>query len=560
MTSRAMHHYGLLRLRHAFNWLAQRADLMRLLAAVLGRMRETLNGRMREAWFNWADAVVSNVRAQQNMRRALTYMVQTTLTGRFRMFEAYSTHLAKVRYSLVWLSQRRLAKGWRTIFEHTASRAAAKEDLRARAAANMISRPMARCWRMWLSNASGGSTAKRLMLKGLKFMLHREMSRGWSAWTAARAERAEKLRLLRKGLSYMRHRKTAGALLRWMSNLTDGKEVALARRGLAHLRNRNLSKGFNSWCEMIMVRARAKRAFAHLRNRNLSKGFNSWCEMIMEREEAKKLLHKSVSYMINRKLASGFGGWRRICGKRGSVDPMSRAIKYFLSRSLARGWISWESSAAETRRKRDSMRRSLLHLFNREKARGWTSWRAMIEERQAAMKLLRKGMLFMMHREAARGWSRWQITMASDTLALATKAEQQFVRAKFNKWRRGKRKRDLVARALLHAMNRDLARGWHHICSRHAASKEALGRRAVAFWTSRLTVRGFHAWLAQKEEEDERSHLIFSSAAAMLPIAVVIPDSPPTGSDELFRQEMSPSPSGRKKASRAPARPRMIFH
>ena len=82
--------------------------------------------------------------------------------------------------------------------------------------------------------------------------------------------------------------------------------------------------------------------------------------------------------MVNRKAAMAFGSWSynvaMIHAQAASIGHMSRALKYFINRNLARGWVGWHEKWAEQRRKLLSMRRSLRHLLNRQLSIGWGAW------------------------------------------------------------------------------------------------------------------------------------------------------------------------------------------
>jgi hypothetical protein len=61
--------------------------------------------------------------------------------------------------------------------------------------------------------------------------------------------------------------------------------------------------------------------------------------------------------MVNRKMALGFSTWKkRVHG--GSDDPMDKAVRYFMNRNLARGWVCWQSAWEERKHTLESMHRS----------------------------------------------------------------------------------------------------------------------------------------------------------------------------------------------------------
>ena len=66
-----------------------------------------------------------------------------------------------------------------------------------------------------------------------------------------------------------------------------------------------------------------RRSMSHMLNRELSRGWGAWHEMVAERKAFMQKLRKGVSFMVNRKLAclsAGVGfamawlGWTRLNG------------------------------------------------------------------------------------------------------------------------------------------------------------------------------------------------------------------------------------------------------
>ena len=88
-------------------------------------------------------------------------------------------------------------------------------------------------------------------------------------------------------------------------------------------------------------------------------------------------------------------------------DPMSKAVRFFVNRELARGWVGWQTQWAEAARKMASMKKSLSHLLNRELSRGFVAWVEMAEEARWFMQKLRKGLSMFTNRGLALGFAGW---------------------------------------------------------------------------------------------------------------------------------------------------------
>ena len=157
--------------------------------------------------------------------------------------------------------------------------------------------------------------------------------------------------------------------------------------------------------------------------------------MVATRMEALLLMRRGLMFLVNRKQAGAMSAWKGRVFGRGGDDPMGKALRYFLNRNLARGWVNWQALWAEKKAKLESMRRSLSHALNRELSRGWGAWVEMAVERALFMQKLRKGVSFMVNRKMAVGFASWRqrVSGVSD---------------------------DPMAKALRYFLNRNLARGW----------------------------------------------------------------------------------------------------
>ena len=119
-------------------------------------------------------------------------------------------------------------------------------------------------------------------------------------------------------------------------------------------------------------------------------------------------MRKSVSFMVNRKLAAGFSSWPAMIRSKPTDDPMGKAVRYFLNRNLARGWVCRHDLWEQKVRKLRSMRRSLGHFLNKQLSRGFGAWHC-IEERRGHGDDAAVGEVHD-QRKLAFGFTSWQIS------------------------------------------------------------------------------------------------------------------------------------------------------
>ena len=124
-------------------------------------------------------------------------------------------------------------------------------------------------------------------------MLHRGLSRRWGAWVEMAMDRAIFMQKLRKGVSFMVNRKLAVGFSTWRVHTAPATTPRVASAEL--LCESRAVRGWKwhaIWAAAARKRASMKRGLAHLINRHLSRGYNAWIEMAVMRAEFLQLLRK----------------------------------------------------------------------------------------------------------------------------------------------------------------------------------------------------------------------------------------------------------------------------
>ena len=84
-------------------------------------------------------------------------------------------------------------------------------------------------------------------------------------------------------------------------------------RGLKHMLNRELSRGWLAWIYMreaaLARMASMRHGMGHMLNRELSRGWLSWCELVSSRFEFLELLRRGLFFIVNRQLAACYYTW-----------------------------------------------------------------------------------------------------------------------------------------------------------------------------------------------------------------------------------------------------------
>ena len=162
-------------------------------------------------------------------------------------------------------------------------------------------------------------------------------------------------------------------------------------------------------------------------------------------------------------------------------DPMSKALLYFMTRVIVRGWVGWYKAWVELKAKCECLHKSRGYLFQRGFSLGWGAWSQKLEERAAFLRLLSKGVRFKLDRRLAFGLVSW----AQATYRTLRQTEGS----------------GHTSRGCLHFKHRHLARGW---TAWHAKWADGVAARmAMRKSLGHLLNRGFGAWLEMAIERKE---------------------------------------------------------
>jgi hypothetical protein len=308
-------------------------------------------------------------------------------------------------------------------------------------------------------------------------VMERGLSRGWMPWSEMAKERKAILQKLRLGVDKMVDRKLALGWRAWSKMALWGAwaEMAIERAGIIRKLHKGLWKGWRAWQSMNKEQKTKsysmRKGLGHFLNRGLRRGFIAWLEMATMRAKFLQKLGKGLRRMTTRKLALGINAWRAAIASRD--DPRSKALLYFMTREIVRGWVGWYTAWLELKAKRESVRKSRGHLLQRGLSLGWGAWSEMLEERAAFLRLLSKGVRFKLDRRLAFGLVSW----AQATYRTLRQTEGS----------------GHMSRGVVHYKDRHLARGWTGWHAKwaggvaaHMAMRKSLGH---------LLNRGFGAWL-----------------------------------------------------------------
>ena len=263
-----------------------------------------------------------------------------------------------------------------------------------------LSRNLALGHSTWRCYAQEVGLSQLRMRMALVTLVKHQLAVGMSAWRQQIGAKATKAQRVRRMILHHVSRSWS----RWL------KHVAKCMQQLQTLhmfdpKRRSLRYLWEVWKCFMAEHAEHIRVLriAHPATREQSRAFRAWRVAFQERVELTQLLRKAVASFMHDKLNRGIRTWRKTLSRAGLNRMLGRAMSWYLNRSLALAWSSWDDYATEHREQLRILNKAnpaTVHL-----ARGWASW---CECRDQLLLLRRANPAAV---KVARAWSAWQSTV-----------------------------------------------------------------------------------------------------------------------------------------------------
>jgi protein SFI1 len=329
---------------------------------VLERQRRALahftgQGLVR-AWGAWEELV--EVRASS---RELMSKIKTRLGSRLAHAMAawikYLDALSFARRASAAFRNLGLKRGLSTWLSYLDAAAAQRELIRA--AASRFASRQGDAWNTWHLFLQERRMRERALASSRATSVRRAVN-GWISFVMDQLDTLELIASIRGTL--MPGVRTA--LASW-KGLAAATEPAL--RALSHARQRGLSRGWCSWCEVLVNIARKQTAMLHLLNAALARGVRSWVSFA----DSRHLMRLAVARLRSRKLLHAFRCW---AGSAETREETGRVMKGKLS---------------------------IAYGTRRQEARALNSWKGIMYAQRRAV----RGLIASRHRRVRRAWARW---------------------------------------------------------------------------------------------------------------------------------------------------------
>ena len=382
---------------------------------------------------------------------------------------------------------------------------------------------LARVYRTWVALVLEGRSVRHQARRALGHWVNRLASLCFVAWADAAREAAEVRRaLLGRAVGRMLHRLLAATFVPWCDHVVKMKASrALGRRVVARMQNALLAVTFDAWTDAV-ADARASRverlrgAAGRLLHRTAALAFGGWRDGARAQvEERHATLAAVVQRMMNRLACFAFDEWVTWLARRTEVK---RRAAYAIGPGRLQGlvWRTWRAAVVEARRERE--RQWVIDLIGESAPAGGgepsEALAACLEglaQLRTEVAVLKKALRASEGREAAarersrrRLLWRWQNRCVVMTFEAWAAAHAAAVDERRQGWARALRRRT-------HECFVEWADG-----AAEASERQRRLRRAVAMFTSRLSLLVLGAWRRDVRETLASRRAILAKAAGRL--------------------------------------------
>ena len=461
---------------------------------LLRQVRRIIEAR---AWRSWRTHVDKRTCNSVLLLRALAHIGARAISRAWRSWEVGLAAAHRVKRitcdAMLRRHQRELHWGFSLVRSHacqrTLRRAAFRRlrrahDVHARAhsdvtvmarcaVAEWVARSLDAAWRGWRRWCE--------MAEGARAVSHAGLARRWAAWKATAEASKRRTGLLLRSLRSLCNVELRRGLCSWVQRAA---ELTLLRRGVAHLRCRELSRGWATWAaaavERLAALALLAPAVGQFRHTAAARALRSWRAYALESERLRTLAARAVDPCAR--------AWRHWIDHAIQGSRMRAAVYRARSCNLTRALNTWRHDLREIKR--------LRKVTGYIRSRGLGVWLAATDDRRRWVALVGRALAHLVHCGRARAWNALVAAAVERTRLLGLMQHLAHRVA-----RRGRRARDReVARGSRRARrSRSRARprrcgAWHSFargCTRGLARTRpwtppplhtARRIRAISFW------------------------------------------------------------------------------
>ena len=407
------------------------------------------------------------------------------------------------------LIARRQSKGraWRMWTSSIAEVAASVQSTR-QVVSLISTRALARCWRTWAGIATEQTADRTSQRTSLDLFVGRTTAQAFRSWAEAANHATATLRIIQQVAESKRVRQVTRGSMLWAAGAQHAKSDPAARSRQL-LISRWLAMSWRVWqveAGVASVVAILRHAVSHLRNRMLSRSWNTWMQAAKETALMTQRVREGSSSIINRHTALAFSSW---CAAHKSARvlaeqavAMSHAIRFLRQINTARGWMTWKGLWKSAKRIRAKVRKATSKLPSSPLPQRWKQWAAMVASKRAIASAQR----IWSRRALSGAWQSWASALSNDgaTSALRKIAHRKLGFA-FPLWRQYTAHAIEMGRATRFLWQIKTARGWMGWKRRWKAAMRAHSKiaHAVSYWRGHQLGRGFRSWIRVVETQEE---------------------------------------------------------
>ena len=370
---------------------------------LLRQVRRIIEAR---AWRSWRTHVDKRTCNSVLLLRALAHIGARAISRAWRSWEVGLAAAHRVKRitcdAMLRRHQRELHWGFSLVRSHacqrTLRRAAFRRlrrahDVHARAhsdvtvmarcaVAEWVARSLDAAWRGWRRWCE--------MAEGARAVSHAGLARRWAAWKATAEASKRRTGLLLRSLRSLCNVELRRGLCSWVQRAA---ELTLLRRGVAHLRCRELSRGWATWAaaavERLAALALLAPAVGQFRHTAAARALRSWRAYALESERLRTLAARAVDPCAR--------AWRHWIDHAIQGSRMRAAVYRARSCNLTRALNTWRHDLREIKR--------LRKVTGYIRSRGLGVWLAATDDRRRWVALVGRALAHLVHCGRARAWN-----------------------------------------------------------------------------------------------------------------------------------------------------------
>ncbi|XRB08072.1 hypothetical protein NFJ02_34g86240 [Pycnococcus provasolii] len=505
ITKRAITSWKMREVRVAFAGWHRKASMLRRMRHLTNRaLKHWLNGRLsrsfqrfRELALHAVDSPTMKKLGNNAIQRVCRRICAAAFTGWHHRVITFEEQRSKIRRTLKHWKMHKLSRAFRAFVANT--------------------------------NKARRLTLEKVADNALRRMQDRLLTAAFYGWVRTVEMLKAQLARVRRAISHFRKRELATAFNGFHYNVQRAKYYAqLLRPVTARVQSLAAAYAFDGWyeraCSLRRMHHIALRAVHFFSKRTLATAFNGFYYNVQRAKYYAQLLRRVTARVQSLVAACAFDGWyERACSLRRMYHVASRAVRYYVKRTLATAFNAFKSNARMSARKfvvASMHNRAVRRMRSTLTSQGFYGWLHRFRDIRRQRMLVSRAHLFWVNRMQRTIFNAFhdhaEMLMQDRRVAMicVSKGRARIESSAFAGWCERtdvlREMRTLARRALKFLTTHKLAcafSGFKHNVD-FLLIKRGVARRVALHWSKQKVSSAWHGWicfLLERRETKRRS-------------------------------------------------------